>query len=137
MVGSRFTAKGDFMAQPKVTVTETKPQKYTAGDLEFTKPHPERYEKFKDHPKLKTILQVMNGRAAIAIEAEQDMGLLDKDVRAGWPNNVALAKKRELGRRKTQTEEELAIWEAHRNPRTGVPPADVYGSLDGGWILEN
>jgi hypothetical protein len=122
---------------PKVEVQVTGPRKYTLTDKKYTEAHPEYYEKYKDHPKLKAVLSLAAGRAHIACEAEQEMGILDRDVKATWPNNVELAKRRTLGRRKNMHPEELALWEAHRSPETGVPPADVVGSLDGGWIVEN
>lgn len=122
---------------PKVTVTEIGPKKYTMADREYTKAHPEFYEKYKDHPTIQKLLFLAQGRAHVAVEATQDMGILDKDVKATWPNNVELAKRRTLGRRRNMHPEELALWEAHRNPDTGVPPADVTGRLEGGFIVEN
>lgn len=122
---------------PKVTVTQVAPKKFTMADKKYTEPHPELYEKFKDHPTIQKVLALAIGRAHIAVEATQDMGILDREVKSTWPSNVEVAKRRTLGRRKNMSEEELALWEAHRNPETGVPPADVQGALEGGFIVIN
>jgi len=126
------------MAQPQVKIEQKKPQKYTMSDLEFTKPRPENLGEYAENPQIKQIMQVAKGRAHVAIEATQDMGLLDKEVRATWPNNVELAKRRTYGRRKNMSKWELALWEAHRSPDTGVPPADVHSPGPGQeMIVEN
>jgi len=128
------------MAQPKVevNVVQKAPKKHGRVDLEFTKPRPENLGEFAEHPTIKRLLALSRGRSDIAIEATQDMGHLDKDARSTWPTNVELAKRRTVGRRGNMTKWELALWEAHRSPETGVPPANVVSPGPGQeYIVEN
>lgn len=125
---------------PKVRIGEVKIEgakkvdKVT--DLFFTKPAPELIERSgltEDEVKKYRTMAMHTAQARLG--AAKDMGKLVDEERQ--PTDVQLAKARVLNRRRTMTPKELGIWEALRDPFTGIPPQDVRISDGGNLIINN